>query len=99
MIFENDDPHVPPNIKMKCEQAEKRRTIPIYIVQFFDTSNSWSVVVFILIRASRSHSGDVCYRQWLALDRLRELGEDLSKLSPVHLSVASRTDQRFPDRF
>ncbi|KAH9962699.1 hypothetical protein BC827DRAFT_1197683 [Russula dissimulans] len=72
VIFEPDDPTVPPKV-LKSRPTKSRSPMGHHLVRFYDSSKSWCVRALV-IRALPS-SLDIS-RQWVEFDQLLLLGEN-----------------------
>ncbi|KAG6825753.1 hypothetical protein H0H92_002556 [Tricholoma furcatifolium] len=44
VVWEKDDPHVPPNIKAEFDKRSNRGSKKFYVIQFYDKSRSWQIL-------------------------------------------------------
>lgn len=75
-MYEYDDPRIPLTVKAQSE-AQIKKGVSIYMVQFFDKTRSWCVSLIELCDRRLT----MC-RQYLKHDKLKMLGEHEGMLSP-----------------
>lgn len=78
MVYEEDDPDVPPGVIKEKARVSAMINGPLLLVQFWDARRTWCV--------PREFWGcpwvlKCGVRQWLPLDKLRLLGEDNSEIT------------------